>query len=280
MHYFIMLTALVVQVSAPAQPAQHEAGVRAAVTAYLQGMQRGDTTLLFRAFDRAAFLDAVNRDGSQARLPVPQWAGGFVGRSFDAATHPGRILAIDITEYTAYAKVELNWPNVRYVDYMSLLRSGDQWKIVQKIWHQESPDAAVKAAPNGDPGNEEAAIQAAVQAYFRSLTHLDRAAVERAFHPDAFIQTVSRTGGLSRTPFQQWKMFTERGPMAHPDSMHNRIVRIDRTGDRAMVKVDLEWPTVHYVDYLSLMKYGGEWRIANKIWFGEARQRRTPAPTH
>jgi hypothetical protein len=40
-------------------------------------------------------------------------------------------------------------------------------------------------------------------------------------------------------------------------------------GNAAVVKTDLEWPNIHYVDYLSLLKIDGEWKIVNKIWHQE-----------
>ena len=51
----------------------------------------------------------------------------------------------------------------------------------------------------------------------------------------------------------------------------NRIVSVDMRGTAAVVKTDLSWPNVHYVDYLSLLKVEGEWKIVNKIWWQERR---------
>ena len=45
----------------------------------------------------------------------------------------------DITGTAAVAKVDLQWPRVHYVDYLSLIKIGDEWKIVNKIWHQGPP---------------------------------------------------------------------------------------------------------------------------------------------
>ena len=265
---FALTFAVLFATSTSAQSAKDEAAVREAIQAYLDGMARGDTLLLHKAFDTTGSLDGVNRDGTMMRLPVVEWARGFHGKTFPAETHKGRIVKMDLTDYVGYAKIELNWPTVRYVDYMSLLRTSDGWKITEKIWYTEAPDASVKASLDGNAAEEDAAIREAVNAYFRSLTHYDKTAVERAFHKDAFISS-SRGGRLSKSPFEQWKNFTSQSAPAHPDSMYNKIVSIDRTGNRAMVKVDLDWPDVRYVDYLALIKFGNEWRISNKVWFSE-----------
>ena len=238
-----------------------EAGARRAVQGYLDGMTHGDTTALLRAFDRAGFLDFVKTDGTLGRLPVPGWAASWNGKPLDPARFPGRILKVDLNDNAGYAKVELNWPDVRYVDYLALLRVGSEWKIVSKVWHEERPGSAATPA-------DEAGIKQAVQAYFDAVTDNSKNAVLRAFHPDAFIMT-SRAERLSRAPFQQWGGFANDKPDADAQERRSKIVSIDQTGARAVAKVDLDWPDIHYIDYLSLMKFGGEWRIINKVWFGE-----------
>ncbi len=68
-----------------------------------------------------------------------------------------------------------------------------------------------------------------------------------------------------------WRRFIERGRPEDANEYQNRIVSVDIAGTAASVKVDLLWPRVHYVDYLSLLKIGSEWRIVAKIWYQEPR---------
>lgn len=51
-----------------------------------------------------------------------------------------------------------------------------------------------------------------------------------------------------------------------------KILSVDVTDNAASVKVIETYPTSVYVDYLNLLKFGGEWRIVNKIY--------TSRPTH
>jgi hypothetical protein len=37
----------------------------------------------------------------------------------------------------------------------------------------------------------------------------------------------------------------------------------------SMAKIELSYPTVHFVDYLSLLKVDGRWTIVNKIFHRE-----------
>jgi hypothetical protein len=39
------------------------------------------------------------------------------------------------------AKIELDYPTVRFVDYMSLLKVDNEWRIIAKIFHREDKQA-------------------------------------------------------------------------------------------------------------------------------------------
>ncbi len=41
---------------------------------------------------------------------------------------------VDITGTAAIAKIELDYPDVFFTDYMSLLKVDGEWKIVDKIF--------------------------------------------------------------------------------------------------------------------------------------------------
>lgn len=113
------------------------------------------------------------------------------------------------------------------------------------------------------------AVRRVVQLYFDGITRHDSTALLQAFAPEARLMFVRRDGSLFVTPLTEWRAFARRP--TSPDGKRNTIVSIDITGSAAVAKTDLEWPGVHYVDYLSLLKVGGEWRIVHKTWWQEAR---------
>lgn len=131
------------------------------------------------------------------------------------------------------------------------------------------PAAAQKSPGEGDP-EDQRAVRAAVRAYFDGMMRYDRAALYTAFHPDARLLGAP-DGALLEIPFVEWAKFTEKEGAQHEGGHRNRIVWVDVAGDVAVAKVDLEWPSVHYVDYLSLLRLDGEWKIVNKTWFQEPR---------
>lgn len=112
---------------------------------------------------------------------------------------------------------------------------------------------------------EEDAIREVVQLYFDGIITYDENALRKAFHPEASVIGTNKAGGADWAPFQEWVLYT-RGDAPDPTGRNNSILSVDVTGNAAVVKTDLNWPHVHYVDYLSLLKVDGRWQIVNKIW--------------
>lgn len=60
-------------------------------------------------------------------------------------------------------------------------------------------------------------------------------------------------------------------PAADEALRKRRVVMVDVTGDTAVAKVELDFPTVLFTDYFSLLKIGGEWKIVHKAFHRQAR---------
>lgn len=66
-----------------------------------------------------------------------EYINGFSGKpAADEAQRRRRVLNVDVTGDVAVAKAELDYPDVRLVDYFALVRAGGQWKIVNKMFQR------------------------------------------------------------------------------------------------------------------------------------------------
>ena len=139
---------------------------------------------------------------------------------------------------------------------------GGEWKILSDTYNDvpRTPDPARAAV--------EAEIRKTVQAYFDGVTNHDAARLDAAFHPLAYLSTTSSKGGVYHVAYDEWKKFTST-PAGSTEGKNNRIANIQLMGNAAVVTTVLDWPTVRYVDYLSLVKQGEEWKIVSKIWNAE-----------
>ena len=73
------------------------------------------------------------QDGQLRTRTSTDYINGFDGQPpADESGRKRRILMTDVTGDVAVAKVELDYPAAHFIDYFTLLKIGDEWKIVHK----------------------------------------------------------------------------------------------------------------------------------------------------
>ena len=123
-------------VAAPAQDAA-ATGPRAALDLYLKGHATGDGEYYRRAFHPDAKIQG-NRDGKLISRTREEFAAGAPGKpAHDEAQRKRRIVSVDVVNDAAFAKLELDYPTVKFTDYMTLLKVDGEWKIMNKVYHGE-----------------------------------------------------------------------------------------------------------------------------------------------
>lgn len=115
------------------------------------------------------------------------------------------------------------------------------------------------------PDSEEAAVRQAVQSYLHGLKYNDVESLKKAFWPEARLFFVKNDGRLGQLTQSQWyEGFAASAGKEEKGEL--KITSVDITDNAASVKVEEDYPGSVYVDYLSLLKFEGEWRIVNKIY--------------
>lgn len=118
--------------------APDSAAIAAVLGEYLHGLQFNDTLSLQKAFWPAAKLLWVRRDGTFGELTQGQWYAGFRGHAGEEERGTLRVTGILQTKDAASAAIVEDYPASRYTDYVSLLRIGGRWWIVNKIYTVEA----------------------------------------------------------------------------------------------------------------------------------------------
>ena len=104
---------------------------------YIKGHATGDGEFMKKAFHTEGNLIFV-RDGKYTTRSFADYIAGFTGKpAADEANRKRSIEAIDVSGNAAVAKIILDYPATRFVDYMSLLKIDGEWKIVNKIFYAE-----------------------------------------------------------------------------------------------------------------------------------------------
>ena len=144
--------------------------------------------------------------------------------------------------------------SVRYVALAAAVVAGGAWM----------------SAPTAD----EAAVRAVLQHYIQGHATGDGAHMRIAFHPAARLFWSSADTLATRTS-EQYIARMPGKPAADEASgvRKRRIASVDVTGNAAIGKIILDYPDAYIVDYMSLLKTNGEWKIINKIFMTEMKKK-------
>lgn len=115
------------------------AQVEDAVRLYLDALHNGDVATLARVFAPTSALYSASNGGATA-LAIEPWLDRVANRKsaresgFEARN---LIHSIEVFGDMAMAKVSSTFPPKQFTDYLSLVRTGDGWRIVAKTYHAE-----------------------------------------------------------------------------------------------------------------------------------------------
>ena len=119
-----------------------------------------------------------------------------------------------------------------------------------------------------DAGEKEReAIRKTAQLYVDSFNNRDAKGIATAFHPVAVLYAAGQNG-LSEFPRWRWVENLEKNPAKPADWVPYtaKITVLDVADTAAVAKVELAHPTHQFVDYLSMLKLDGAWRIVGKVY--------------
>jgi Putative lumazine-binding len=124
-----------------------------------------------------------------------------------------------------------------------------------------SIDAARDAA-------ERDAVEKPLKMYFSG----DPEQLKQAFHPGATM-FYARNDSLIVVPIPDYiaRVAESRVKGGPPPQRTERIADVSISGTSAVARLELIYPQQTITDYMSLVKYGGEWRIVSKIFSREAK---------
>lgn len=122
------------------------------------------------------------------------------------------------------------------------------------------------AAAQQNKAADEAAIRATVTNYIEGYYTGDASRMESSLHPHYLKHTISRSGDQLRmtewTGLQMVQEVRSSGPSNLPSSERKeRITVLDIAGDIASAKLE----TTQWVDYLTLSKWHGDWKIVSVV---------------
>jgi hypothetical protein len=102
--------------------------------------------------------------------------------------------------------------------------------------------------------------------------------IRKAFFPDAKIMAF-RDGKLLNLSVEEFASRFSGKPAADESQRKRRIDSLDITGNAGVARIVLDYPDATLIDYMSLLKVNGEWKIVNKVFNVEPKAKPTTAAT-
>lgn len=107
------------------------------VNNYLQAQATGNPDFIRKAFHADAKIMSFS-DGKLSVFSLEEFASRFNGKTApDEAQRKREIVSFDVSGNAASAKIVLDYPTIKFTDYLNLLKIDGEWKIVNKTFYRE-----------------------------------------------------------------------------------------------------------------------------------------------
>ena len=115
------------------------------------------------------------------------------------------------------------------------------------------------------------AVRVPLENYIKAHATGDPEFARKAFNTDGNM-TFIRDGKFTSETFDAFikRAFTGK-PAVDEDKRKGgrRIGKIEIVGNAAMATIILDYPAVKFTDFMTLLKFNGEWKIVNKSFYAE-----------
>lgn len=107
-------------------------------------------------------------------------------------------------------------------------------------------------------------VEKTVSYYLKGGTNNDFETLKKAFHKDATMKFISKGIYKEVNALNFFKRVIKSGPK---QNRKTQISYINISGNTANAKLEIEYPSFTFIDYMNLLKIDGEWKVVNKIFY-------------
>lgn len=112
------------------------------------------------------------------------------------------------------------------------------------------------------------AVRIPLENYLKGHATGDGEYFKKAFHTEGNLIWI-RDGKYTTRSFAEYIAGASGKPPADETQRKRRIGTVEVVGNAAVATIILDYPTVKFTDYMTLLKINGEWKIVNKTFFAE-----------
>lgn len=103
-----------------------------------------------------------------------------------------------------------------------------------------------------------------VNYYLDGGTNNDYETLKKAFHETATMKYITKEGYKEVNALE---FFSGMDASKPKQDRKTRIADITISGHAANARLEIDYPTFTFIDYMNLLKIDGEWKIVNKIFY-------------
>ena len=103
-----------------------------------------------------------------------------------------------------------------------------------------------------------------VNYYLDGGTNNDFETLKKAFHENATMKYITKDGYKEVNALE---FFSGMDASKPKQNRKTRIADITISGHAANARLEIEYPTFTFVDFMNLLKIDGEWKVVNKIFY-------------
>ena len=107
-------------------------------------------------------------------------------------------------------------------------------------------------------------IEKIVSYYLDGGTNNDFETLKKAFHKDATMKFIRNGEYKEVNAIDFFKKAIKAGPK---QNRKTRIAYINVMGNVASTKLEIDYETFSFIDYMNLIKINGEWKVVSKIFY-------------
>lgn len=121
--------------------------IKVCINNYLDGVLNGDAARLNLAFHPTALLRSVNTNtGTLQDIPVAKFISTMPAGGIQSNGGSTKLISYSYIGISALATVELRFGEFKYVDLLSMLKFGNDWKIVSRVFSRTDLNGQLKGS--------------------------------------------------------------------------------------------------------------------------------------
>ncbi|WP_394972341.1 nuclear transport factor 2 family protein [uncultured Croceitalea sp.] len=117
-------------------------------------------------------------------------------------------------------------------------------------------------------GSDYTQIEKTVSYYLEGGTNNDFETLKKAFHETATMKFIRNGEYKEVNALEFFKNAVKPGPKQNRTT---HIAYINVSGNVASAKLEIDYKTFSFIDYMNLIKINGEWKVVSKIFYRQKR---------